>query len=71
MDFIFEYWWIFLLPLIPIGYYFIIRMEREYAKAMGLAAARLGLVFQKEDPFLPILDFALLTKRGSIISNVT
>ena len=62
MDFIFEYWWIFVLPLIPIGIYLLILGERSHTRVMALAAARLNLVFQKKAPGLPFRKFSLLSK---------
>lgn len=62
MDFIFEDWWIFVLPLIPIGIYLLILGERSHTRVMGLAAARLNLLFQKKDPGLPLRKFSLLSK---------
>ena len=67
MDFIFEYWWIFVLPLVPISIFRYFRRERERTRQMELAAARLDLVFQKKDPGLPFRAFSLLgTWRGRI-----
>jgi len=67
MDFIFEYWWIFVLPLIPISIFRYFRGERDRTRQMELAAASLDLVFQKKDPGLPFRAFSLLgTWRGRI-----
>ena len=71
MDFIEEYWWIFLFPLIPIGMYLHFRRERERTRVMGLAAARLNLVFQKEEPLLPFRECSLLAKLSGRIRNVS
>ena len=71
MDFIEEYWWIFLFPLIAIGMFLHFRRERERTRVMGLAAARLNLVFQKEDPLLLFRECSLLTKLSGRIRNVS
>ena len=71
MDFIFEYWWIFLLPLIPIVIFINFRGERERTRQMELAAARLDLVFQEKDPGLPFRAFSLLSHLSGSIRNVS
>ncbi len=71
MDFIFEYWWIFLFPLIAIGTFLHFRRKRERTRVMGLAAARSNLVFRKEDPLLPFRECSLLTKLSGRIRNVS
>ena len=62
MEFIFENWKIFLIPPLAIATVFVIRLGREHTRKMELAAARLGLRFQKKDPDLPLRALSRLRK---------
>ena len=82
MDFFFEYWWVFLLPLAIYSLRRTQQERRERTSQMELAAARAGLVYQKADPdltestfrafslFKNGATFGLLQNRSGGTSNV-